>query len=159
LKAQAASWHTTLSDPAVDVDNDCRDQAKSMDRVVLSWIVALVKKKDHMLMSAATARKTLVDTLLPCPKERRPYALLTLADLKKIADGKNIKATGMKKDELIDQLLKPVGEATPAAGGGRNRQSQPRKELLEADLLPLFTLFKQSSAWKGTSCSKHWSPK
>jgi hypothetical protein len=52
----------------------------------------------------------------------------------------------LKKDELIDQLLMPVGEArAPAtAGAGRNRQSQQRKEDMEADLLPLFTLFKQS---------------
>jgi hypothetical protein len=47
LKAEAASWYSTLTDPAVDMDEEFRDEAQSMDRVVLSWIIALFKKKDY----------------------------------------------------------------------------------------------------------------
>jgi hypothetical protein len=143
LKVEAANWYTTLTDPATDMDNEFKAEAQSMDRVTLSWIVPLFKKKDYKLMSASAAKKTVIDLLLPCPKERRPYALLTLADLRKIADSKNIKATGLKKDALIDQLLKPAGEATPAGGAGGKKRQQ-KKEELDAELLPLFKLFKQS---------------
>jgi hypothetical protein len=66
-----------------------------------------------------------------------------LADRWKIADGKNVKPTGLTKDELINDLLKPLGNATrtPAGGGGKKKK---QKEELEGELLPSFTLFKQS---------------
>jgi hypothetical protein len=120
------------------VDDEFKAEVKSMDRIVLSWLVALFKKKEYKLLSAVSARKTLLDLLLPYSKERRPYALLTLADLKKLADERNIKSTGLKKDALIDQLIMPAGTATL---GAKKKQS---KEVMDNELLPLLTLFKQS---------------
>ena len=110
-KTEAASWHSSLINPDIHTDDDFKAEAKdSMDKVVLSWIVALFKQTDYKLMSVKAATKTL-DTLLLCSKERRPFALLTLETLKKLANEKSIKTTGLKKEALIDQLLKPVGEA------------------------------------------------
>jgi hypothetical protein len=85
-----------------------------------------------------------MDSLLPFSRERRPYLLLTLPELKKLANEKNIKATGLKKDALIDELLKPEGTAAPAAAGAKKKQQRKEEEPMDNELLPLYTLFKQS---------------
>jgi hypothetical protein len=139
-KTKAAGWHSSLIDPVVDMDDNFKDEAKSMDKVVLSWIVALFKQKDYKLMSVTAARKVM-DALLLCPKERGLFTLLLiLADLKKPAEEKGIKSTGLKKEAIIEQLLKPVGEATVASS---TKRKQPKEEMDQA-LLPKLTLFKQS---------------
>jgi hypothetical protein len=94
-----------LSDPNVAMDCTFLQEAKEMDAAILSWIVAILKKKDFKLMTGTAAMKLLKKDCIAHPKQRRLFVQLTAAQLKKLAEDLHIKTSGLKNEALIDQLI------------------------------------------------------
>jgi len=153
-KIAAKSWIADLQHLSLDTDeqfakeaglSDPKDQAMEDD--VLRWMVAFLKEEEfkpkHQL---AACRKTL-QRYLATGKTKRPYVLLTIAQLKAKAQAAGITQTCSKKDDWIAELSKTPEER--AQQQQTNNQSAAKKKTKPAKdmppkLAPLVTLLKQS---------------
>jgi hypothetical protein len=109
-KQEAQQWINSLVDKDVDIDAEFKAEAKSIDVETLSWMVAMLKRKDYKLMTSKAALKFIGKDFLVHEKERRLFEPLTVAELKREADKRGIRTNVMKKDALVSELIKPDNE-------------------------------------------------
>ena len=145
-KKQAAGWIKSLTDPAIDMDEDfeseCLRAAAMSDPFTLDmlrWMLALLKRSEK---KGATA-KSIADFFakwLKHEKRRRTFEPLPVAVLKKILVDSGAKSSGQKKD-LIDELVKPSDRRTKQS---KAQEKKRRQADMDPTLSPLVALFKQS---------------
>lgn len=145
-KTQAQSWIDTLLNEDVDMDEEFRTEMAegNIDPDVSSWIVAIMKKQPFKRMPLAAASKAIEKDFLSHDKRRRSLEPLKVAQLKEMATSKGVKATGLKKSALIDELLKPSNTTERGAGPQSKKKSKTKPSDVPAELQPTYRLLKQS---------------
>jgi hypothetical protein len=105
---------------------------------MLRWMYALLRKAEWKATPAATIGKFFGDWLTK-EKRRRPYEPLTLVQLKVIATREKVKATGLKKPELITELIKPPSERQK-----QKSTSRASKDDIDPTIAPVVALLQQA---------------
>jgi hypothetical protein len=143
-KNQAKNWIEDLQHDALDTDDDFKAEMATLDERVLAWMVALIKKKPYKDITQKAATDFLKKWLNQ-PKERRPFEPLTVAQLQSLAKELQINYNGMKKPQLIAELLKPANEQRKhqACRGNNKKASTPSGDI-PPGIAPLVTIFKQA---------------